>query len=109
MVGQIVKAVQMVRRDGGITLRDFLCEAERPVNMRTLSSVLDPATGEGDVSDRWQNLILVTTLLVKRYKLAELTDAAGAIVGKAHIEGKYSDEDDFMKLTEELKVVKGQK
>lgn len=109
MVRQIVKAVQMVRRDGSITLRDFLCEAERPVNMRTLPSVLDPAPEEGDASDRWRNLILVTTLLVKRYKLAKLTDAAGAIIGKAHDEGNYSGEDDFKKLMDELTVVKGQK
>lgn len=108
-VGHIVKAVQMVRRDGSITLRDFLCEAERPANMRTLQSVLVPAPGEGDASDRWRNLILVTTLLVKRYKLAKLTDAAGAIVGKAHDEGKYPDKGDFKRLMEELLGIKGQK
>lgn len=107
MVGQIVKAVQTVRRDGSITLRDFLCEAERPVNMRTVSSILNPAPREGDASDRWRNLILVTTLLVKRYKLAKLTDAAGAIIGKAHDKGKYSDKDDFKKLMDKLTVVKG--
>lgn len=109
MIGQIVKAVYIVRRDGSITLQDFLCEAERPVNMRTLPSVLDPDPGEGDASDRWRNLILVTTLLVKRYKLAKLTHATGAIIGKAHDEGKYSGEDDFKKLMDELTVAKGQK
>lgn len=108
-VRRLVKAVQMVRMDGSIMLRDFLCEAKRPGTMRTLSYALDPVPGQGDASDRWRNLILVTALLVKRYKLAKLTDAAEDIIGKAHDEGKRPDEGDFKRLMDELTGAKGQK
>ncbi|KAG6358113.1 hypothetical protein INS49_013997 [Diaporthe citri] len=108
-VGRIVKAVQMVRKDGSILLRDFLCDAKSPATMTTLSNALDPAPGKGDDSDRWRNLILVTALLVKRYKLAKLTDAAEYIAGKAGDEGKYPDGGDFKRLMDELLGAKGQK
>ncbi|KAK7700403.1 hypothetical protein SLS64_011011 [Diaporthe eres] len=104
--GRIIKAVQMIRRDGSIMLRDFLSEAKRPANTKTLFDALNALPRKDHTIDGWRNIILVAVLLVKRYKLAHLTDAVEDITRKAHDEGKYSDEDDFRKLMAEMMVDK---
>lgn len=106
---RVARAVQMARMDGSISLRDFLSDAKRPGSVDVILHALTPVPGKYDGSDRWRNVILVALLLVKRYGLARLTDAAERICEKAHDENQHVVEADFDNLLYELPVHEGRK
>lgn len=106
---RIFKAVQMIRRDGSILLRDILSEAKRPQSLDVVLNALSALPRKGDTSNSWRNIVLIAVLLAKRYGLALLTYATKDIIKRAHDEGEYLSEDDFRKLRAEMTFAKGQK
>lgn len=106
---RIFKAVQMIRRDGSILLRDILSEAKRPQGLDVVFNALNALPRKDNTLNSWRNIVLIAVLLAKRYDLATLTRAANEIIKRAHDEAEYLSEDDFRKLRAELTFAKGQK
>lgn len=104
-----VQAVQMVRKDSSAMLRDLLSKTTLPVTLKTLLNALDPPPGESDTPNRWLNIIWVTSLLVKRYKLTNQTSAADYFIENAHNGDCQRTEKNFKELRGALMVAEGQR
>lgn len=109
---QMVKAVQMIRKDGSNTLQDFLSGAQRPTKVEHVLGELDALPRKGDTLSSWLHIILIAVLLIKIYNLADLTGiAVQDIIERAHNLEDHLVESDFNKLKNELLVAqaRGQK
>lgn len=94
--GRMVKAAQMIRKEGSIKLQSFLFASERPASLKTLFDELDALPRKGYSTDRWLNVTLIAILLIKRYGLASLTPPdAQKIIERAHDVGDHLVESDF--------------
>lgn len=107
---RMVKAVQMIQKDGSNRLRDFWSGAQHPGNVENLLQELDALPRKGDTLSSWLHIILITVLLIKRFKLANLTGiAVQGIIERAHDLEDHLVENDFNKLKNELLGAQGQK
>lgn len=104
-----VQAIQMVREDSSTMLQDYLSKKKRPLTLMTLLIALDPPPGKSDTPDRWLNIIWVTSLLVKRYKLSKQANAADDFIEEAHNGDSHLDEQNFKQLRSALMVGQGQR
>lgn len=104
-----VQAVQMVQKDSSAMLRDLLSKTTLPVTLKTLLNALDPPPGKSDTPNRWLNIIWVTSLLVKRYKLTNQTSAADYFIENAHNGDCQRTEKNFKELRGALMVAEGQR
>lgn len=104
-----VQAIQMVREDSSTMLQDFLSKKMRPLTLMTLLNALDPPPGKTDTPDRWLNIIWVTSLLVKRYKLSNQANAADDFIEEAHNGNSHLDEHNFQQLRGALMMGQGQR
>lgn len=104
-----VQAVQMVQKDSSAMLRDLLSKTTLPVTLKTLLNALDPPPGKSDTPNRWLNIIWVTSLLVKRYKLTNQTGAADYFIENAHKGDCQRTEKNFKELRGALMVAEGQR
>lgn len=104
-----VQAIQMVREDSSTMLQDFLSKKKRPLTLMTLLNALDRPPGKSDTPDRWLNIIWVTSLLVKRYKLSNQANAADDFIEEAHNEDSHLNEKNFKELRGALMMAQGQR
>lgn len=90
-------------------LQDYLSKKMRPSTLMTLLNALNPPPGKSGTPDRWLNIIWVTTLLVKRYKLSNQVNAADDFIEEAHNGNSHLDEHNFQQLRGALMVGQGQR
>ena len=105
--GRMVRAVQMIQKDGSNKLRDFLSGVQRPWKIEDVFHELEALPRKGDTLSSWLHITLIAVLLIKRYGLANLTgvDVQG-IIERAHNVNDHLLGSDFYKLKAELLVAK---
>ena len=100
----------MIRKDGSNRLQDFLSGAQRPTKLEHVLGELDALPEKGDTLSSWLHIILIAVLLIKTYRLANLTGTAvQGIIERAHNLEDHLVESDFNKLKNELLVSQGQR